>query len=107
MKNFDEIYVVQEYVDADLKKVMKSSLTLTELHVQVIIYNMLCSLKYIHSANVIHRDIKPSNILIDEDCKIKLCDFGLARSVTGLTQDPNKVYMQAKRKLSETNDSRK
>mgnify|MGYP001546741036 FL=1 len=33
MNNFKDIYVVQEYVDADLKKVIKSSLTLTELHV--------------------------------------------------------------------------
>ena len=33
INNFNDIYVVQEYVDADLKKVIKSSLTLTELHV--------------------------------------------------------------------------
>jgi p38 MAP kinase len=36
-------------------------------------------LKYIHSAGVIHRDLKPSNILIDENCDLKICDFGLAR----------------------------
>ena len=34
---------------------------------------------YIHSANVIHRDIKTRNLLIDTDCNIKICDFGLAR----------------------------
>lgn len=38
-------------------------------------------LKYIHSAGVIHRDLKPSNILIDENCDLKICDFGLARIV--------------------------
>lgn len=103
MNNYKDIYVVQEYVDADLKKVIKSSLTLTELHVQVIIYNVLCSLKFIHSARILHRDIKPSNILIDEDCKTKLCDFGLARSCAGLTHDPSKIYNEVKRKLSETN----
>jgi len=32
-----------------------------------------------HSADVIHRDIKPSNILLNADCKLKLCDFGFAR----------------------------
>ena len=34
-----------------------------------------------HSANVIHRDLKPANILIDSACRIKLCDFGLSRSL--------------------------
>jgi mitogen-activated protein kinase 1/3 len=37
---------------------------------------------------VLHRDIKPSNILINEDCHIKICDFGLARSVAGLSHNP-------------------
>jgi p38 MAP kinase len=38
-------------------------------------------LKYIHSAGVVHRDLKPSNVLVDENCDVKLCDFGLARTV--------------------------
>lgn len=41
-------------------------------------------MKYIHSCNVLHRDLKPANILINEDCTIKVCDFGLARSTTGV-----------------------
>lgn len=45
---------------------------------------MLCALKYLHESNVIHRDLKPANVLVNEDCTIKLCDFGLARSVTGV-----------------------
>lgn len=40
---------------------------------------MLRGLKYVHSAGVIHRDLKPSNILVNENCDLKLCDFGLAR----------------------------
>lgn len=47
----------------------------------LLIHNLLCALNYIHSANIIHRDLKPSNILIDEQCNLKLCDFGLARSL--------------------------
>jgi p38 MAP kinase len=36
-------------------------------------------LKYLHSAGVVHRDLKPSNILVNENCDLKICDFGLAR----------------------------
>lgn len=47
-------------------------------------YNLLCAVKYLHESNVLHRDIKPANILVNEDCTVKLCDFGLARSITGV-----------------------
>lgn len=46
----------------------------------VILYNSLCALNFLHTANVMHRDIKPSNLLIDNQCGVKICDFGLARS---------------------------
>jgi serine/threonine protein kinase len=39
---------------------------LHEKHVVIILYNILCALKFLHSTNVIHRDIKPSNILVNE-----------------------------------------
>jgi len=33
---------------------------------------------------VLHRDLKPANVLINEDCTVKLCDYGLARSISGI-----------------------
>ena len=45
------------------------------------LYNALCALKYLHKANIIHRDIKPANILITNDCRVLLCDFGLSRAL--------------------------
>jgi mitogen-activated protein kinase 1/3 len=40
--------------------------------------------KYLHTANVLHRDLKPANVLVNEDCSVKICDFGLARSISGV-----------------------
>merc|ERR1712096_395117 len=41
----------------------------------------LRGLKYIHSADVIHRDLKPRNLLVNSNCDLKICDFGLARAI--------------------------
>ena len=54
-----------------------------------IVYDILCGLKYLHKANVIHRDLKPGNILVNDDCTIQICDFGLARSMQGVYQQNN------------------
>ena len=83
-KSFKSLYLILEHAQSDLKKLLKSSMFLTELHIQTIVYNLLSGLKYLHSARIIHRDIKPANILINEDCSIKICDFGLARSIAGI-----------------------
>ena len=36
-------------------------------------------MKYVHSASVVHRDLKPGNLLVNSDCELKICDFGLSR----------------------------
>ena len=82
--NFTTIYVVMEFAESDLKKILKSTITLEMLHIKTIIYNLLCAIKYLHESKVIHRDLKPANILVNEDCSVKLCDYGLARSITGI-----------------------
>jgi mitogen-activated protein kinase 1/3 len=77
--SLDDLYLVFEYVDTDLHKLLLSAQYLSTAHIQTFIYQVLLGLKYIHSANVIHRDIKPANILLYEDCTLKICDFGLSR----------------------------
>ena len=83
-ENFTTIYVVMEFAESDLKKILKSSINLQIIHIQTIVYNLLCAIKYLHESNVLHRDLKPANVLVNEDCSIKLCDYGLARSITGV-----------------------
>ncbi|MCL4151819.1 UNVERIFIED_CONTAM: hypothetical protein GTU68_054848, partial [Idotea baltica] len=46
---------------------------------KVFLYQILRGLKYLHSARIIHRDIKPGNLLVNSNCVLKICDFGLAR----------------------------
>ncbi|XP_051210365.1 mitogen-activated protein kinase 7 isoform X2 [Lolium perenne] len=78
-RDFKDIYVVFELMDTDLHQVIKANDDLTKEHYQFFIYQMLRALKYIHTANVYHRDLKPKNILANANCKLKICDFGLAR----------------------------
>ena len=78
--NNRDLYLVFEYMETDLHAVIKAKI-LQGIHKQCIFYQLLKALKYIHSGELIHRDLKPSNLLINADCKIKVADFGLARSV--------------------------
>lgn len=78
-REFRDIYVVFELMESDLHQVIKANDDLTPEHYQFFLYQLLRGLKYIHTANVFHRDLKPKNILANADCKLKICDFGLAR----------------------------
>lgn len=77
--SLNDVYLVLELLDSDLGKIIASSQPLSTDHVQFFIYQLLRALKYIHSAGIMHRDIKPSNLVVNADCTLKICDFGLAR----------------------------
>ncbi|KAL2916546.1 mitogen activated protein kinase [Polyrhizophydium stewartii] len=79
--NFNEIYITQELMEADLHQIIRSEQPLTDAHYQYFIYQICRGLKYIHSANVLHRDLKPGNLLVNADCELKIADFGLARGL--------------------------
>jgi len=77
--NFEDIFLVLPYMPADLHKVIQSKQTLTERHIQAIMAQIFRALELLHACGVAHRDLKPANILLSADCKLKICDFGLAR----------------------------
>ena len=66
-----------------------------------IIYNTLCSIAFLQEANVLHRDIKPGNLLIDQNYDVKICDFGMARSLPKANQIQKdiKSYKKSQYKL--------
>ncbi|KAJ6657917.1 hypothetical protein lerEdw1_001837 [Lerista edwardsae] len=72
-------YVVTELMQSDLHKIIVSPQPLSSDHVKVFLYQILRGLKYLHSAGILHRDIKPGNLLVNSNCVLKICDFGLAR----------------------------
>jgi len=76
-----DLYVVTCLMDTDLHKVIRSPQPLSDQHVQYFLYQLLRGLKYLHSCNVLHRDLKPSNLLVNENCDLKITDFGLSRGV--------------------------
>eukprot|EP01135_Chromosphaera_perkinsii_P001291 Nk52_evm18s164 gene=Nk52_evmTU18s164 len=78
-EDFEDVYIVSELMDTDLHQIIGSPQPLTDDHCQYFLYQILRGLKYIHSSNVLHRDLKPSNLLLNGNCDLKICDFGLAR----------------------------
>ena len=78
-EDFEEIYLVCELMETDLSSIIKSSQPLSDEHCQFFLYQLLRGLKYMHSACILHRDLKPRNLLVNSNCDLKICDFGLAR----------------------------
>ncbi|CDO72373.1 hypothetical protein BN946_scf184977.g72 [Trametes cinnabarina] len=82
--DFKEIYFIQELMQTDLHRVIRTQ-QLTDDHCQYFIYQTLRALKTMHSADIVHRDLKPANLLLNANCDLKVCDFGLARSTRSTT----------------------
>ena len=82
---FDHIFIVMDCMESDLRKIMdivpKKLASFQVDQMVKIFYNLLQAINFLHTAGIMHRDIKPANILINQDCSVKLCDFGLSRPV--------------------------
>nr|XP_024107013.2 mitogen-activated protein kinase 15 [Pongo abelii] len=87
-ENDRDIYLVFEFMDTDLNAVIRKGGLLQDIHVRSIFYQLLRATRFLHSGHVVHRDQKPSNVLLDANCTVKLCDFGLARSLGDLPEGP-------------------
>ena len=81
-KNNRDVYLVFELCEADLHTVIRSGVT-QDIQKPYIMYQIAKALNVMHSCDVIHRDMKPSNILINQDCSVKLADFGISKVVKG------------------------
>jgi mitogen-activated protein kinase 1/3 len=87
--------MVFECLPTDLQKVLLSPQYLTTEHVRWLTLDLLKVLKYLESLGICHRDLKPANTLLSlKPVSIKVCDFGLARSLRSDTiKSPTKKPM--------------
>lgn len=92
-KNFKDVYIITQLMECDLDRIVSSSQALSEQHAQYFLYQILRGLKWVHSANVLHRDLKPSNLLVNSNCDLAICDFGLARGVNAEYEDTLTEYV--------------
>lgn len=86
-EEFTDIYAVFELMDSDVTSLLRGEEELNESHYQYFVYQVLKGLKFMHTASIVHRDLKPRNLLIDANCDLKICDFGLARPMIERTKE--------------------
>lgn len=82
-------YIAMEYLEGhSLKDIIVRFSPLRVDHIVSITTQILEALRFAHRKDVVHRDIKPQNIIVDDEGRVKVTDFGIARagSATSMTE---------------------
>jgi serine/threonine protein kinase len=81
-ESLTHIHLVIDLMEIDMYKMLiQNGVELSPQHVTFFTCQLLDGLRYIHDANIAHRDLKSQNILVNSNCDLKICDFGVARVV--------------------------
>ncbi|EAY10461.1 CAMK family protein kinase [Trichomonas vaginalis G3] len=91
LKDEHNYYIIIEFCpNGELFNLVVNSGRLTEPEAKVFICQLLYALQYVHSLGICHRDLKPENLLLDQNGRVKISDFGLSRFVgqNGLVSTP-------------------
>ena len=83
----DIVFLAMEYVSGiTLRQALDEFGSLTPSRALDVFEPIIAGLAAAHGAGILHRDIKPENVLLSDDGRIKLSDFGLARPISAQTQ---------------------
>uniref|UniRef100_A0A0G4IG94 Protein kinase domain-containing protein n=1 Tax=Chromera velia CCMP2878 TaxID=1169474 RepID=A0A0G4IG94_9ALVE len=74
-----DVLIVSGLMETDLGQILGSRQPLSLEHCRLFLYQLLRGLKYIHSAGVVHGDLEPKHLLVNSDCDLRICDYGLSR----------------------------
>lgn len=90
--NKNDCYMISEYITKGslFDHLHGNKQTLSETEQISIAYEIAVAIKYLHSRKILHCDLKSSNILLDENFKVKIGDFGLSKLVSLLNENENK-----------------
>ncbi len=81
------VFLVMEYVAGHtLRDVVRKESPMSPAKALALVEPVLSALAHAHRAGLIHRDVKPENVLIADDGRVKVADFGLAKAVSADTQ---------------------
>jgi serine/threonine-protein kinase len=77
------VFLAMEYIEGrTLRQVLRDRGRLAPDHALDLIEPVLAALGAAHAAGIVHRDVKPENVLVGDDGRVKVADFGLARALS-------------------------
>jgi len=82
-RNHTDVYIITEYISGgDLRKILKDETKEMPWILRAkIATDVAYAMTFLHSKGLIHRDLKSNNLLVGDNWKVKVCDFGFSRRV--------------------------
>ncbi|KAI5846871.1 kinase-like domain-containing protein [Tricharina praecox] len=84
-----KLWIVMDFCSGGSMRTLMKAGPIEERYIGVVIREALVALSYLHAQGIIHRDIKAANILVNQDGRVQLCDFGVSAQLAGKNNKRN------------------